>query len=129
MHIRTTKLAGFTLVEIMIVVAIIGMLAAIAIPNFVSAREKAQATTCVNNLRIVDDAKALWALEAKKNSTDIPTGADLQSFVGRGTAGQLPTCPNDSASTFATSYNPNEVDQQTVCLIGGAKATNPHKLP
>ncbi|MDB6056868.1 MAG: type secretion system protein [Verrucomicrobiales bacterium] len=129
MQIRTTKNAGFTLVEIMIVVAIIGMLAAIAIPNFVSARNKAQATTCVNNLRIIDDAKALWALEARKSSGDTPTGADLQSFIGRGSAGQLPSCPNDSASSFATSYSPNQVDQQTVCNIGGANTSYPHKLP
>jgi prepilin-type N-terminal cleavage/methylation domain-containing protein len=125
--INTTH-AGFTLVEIMIVVAIIGMLAAIAIPNFVAARKKAQATTCINNLRIIDGAKEMWALEAKKNSTDTPTGADLQSYIGRKSSGQLPTCPNDSANSFETSYSVNEVDAQTVCNVGGANANYPHKL-
>ena len=128
MQTRTRKLAGFTLVEIMIVVAIIGMLAAIAIPNFVSARTKAQATSCINNLRIIDGAKQMWALEAKKSSGDSPTGADLQPYIGHTAGGQLPTCPNDSAVTFATSYNPNQVDAQTVCNIGGANAQYPHKL-
>src|SRR3954464_11442171 len=123
MQTRTNKLAGFTLVEIMIVVAIIGMLAAIAIPNFVSARTKAQATSCINNLRIIDGAKQMWALENKKSSTDSPTAPDLQPYIGHTAGGKLPTCPNDSAATFATSYNPNEVDVQTLCIIGGANVT------
>jgi type II secretory pathway pseudopilin PulG len=104
------------------------MLAAIAIPNFVSAREKAQMTSCVNNLRVIDNAKQLWALEAKKASTDTPTGADLQSYLGRGSAGQLPACPNDSASSFATSYAPNAVESQTTCMIAAGNAKYPHKL-
>ena len=128
MQTRTKKLAGFTLVEIMIVVAIIGMLAAIAIPNFVTARTKGQATTCINNLRIIDGAKQMWALDAKKSSGDSPTGADLQPYIGRTSGGQLPTCPNDSGNSFNTSYTPNQVDVQTVCNIGGANATFPHKL-
>ena len=96
--------------------------------KFVSARKKAQATTCINNLRIIDGAKEMWALEAKKNSSDTPTGAGLQSYIGRKSSGQLPTCPNDSANSFATSYSVNEVDAQTTCNIGGANANYPHKL-
>jgi prepilin-type N-terminal cleavage/methylation domain-containing protein len=128
MQIRTKKLAGFTLVEIMIVVAIIGMLAAIAIPNFVAARTKSQATSCINNLRIIDGAKQMWAMENKKSSSDTPTGADLKPYIGHTSGGQLPTCPNDGTATFETSYNPNTVDVQTVCIIGGANAQYPHKL-
>ena len=54
---------GFTLVEIMIVVAIIGLLAAIAIPNFVRARAKAQAETCIANLRQIEGAVQVWAVD------------------------------------------------------------------
>src|SRR5438045_5621005 len=72
MQIKTNKNAGFTLVEIMIVVAIIGLLAAIAIPNFVKARESAQLNAILNNLRIIEGAKDQWALENKKGTGDTP---------------------------------------------------------
>jgi len=128
MQIKTNNPAGFTLVEIMIVVAIIGLLASIAIPNFVTSRKNAQATACINNIRIIQGAKDQWAMEARKGSTDTPTEAELQPYIGHGTAGKLPTCPNDSANTFATSYTVNEVDSMVICNIGGGNAQYPHKL-
>src|ERR1044072_3013327 len=64
------KTSAFTLVEIMIVVAIIGLLAAVAIPNFVKAREQAQLNSIFNNLRIIEGAKDQWALENKKGTGD-----------------------------------------------------------
>src|SRR5438270_14073890 len=70
MKSRTSRKAGFTLVEIMIVVAIIGLLAAIAIPNFVKARTTSQQNACINNLRQYDGAVQQWALENKKQSSD-----------------------------------------------------------
>jgi prepilin-type N-terminal cleavage/methylation domain-containing protein len=77
MQINTSRKSGFTLVEIMIVVAIIGLLAAIAIPNFIKARESSQKNACIANLKQIDGAKNTWALENKKVSTDTPgTGAN-----------------------------------------------------
>ena len=127
MQIRTSKKAGFTLVEIMIVVAIIGLLAAIAIPNFVRARTTSQKNACINNLRQIDGAKQQWALENKKVSTSVPVATDLAPYLGRGT-GTLPSCPVDSSGTFAASYSPNQVDTAPTCKIAGSAAV-PHALP
>jgi prepilin-type N-terminal cleavage/methylation domain-containing protein len=117
MQKKMNRQAGFTLVEIMIVVAIIGLLAAIAIPNFVKARTTSQQNACINNLRLVDAAKQQWALEQKKQTTSVPVGTDLQPYLGRGVNGELPTCPVDPANGFATSYSVNEVGISPQCLI------------
>ena len=77
MQIKTNRKSGFTLVEIMIVVAIIGLLAAIAIPNFVKAREQAQLNSIVNNLRITEGAKDQWALENKQGTGSSPVNTDI----------------------------------------------------
>ncbi|HET7626566.1 MAG TPA: prepilin-type N-terminal cleavage/methylation domain-containing protein, partial [Verrucomicrobiae bacterium] len=81
MKIKTSRKAGFTLVEIMIVVAIIGLLAAIAIPNFVRARETAQKNACVNNLRQLDGAVQQWALENGKATTDTYQLSDIEVYL------------------------------------------------
>ena len=85
MQIKTNRKSGFTLVEIMIVVAIIGLLAAIAIPNFVRARESAQLNSIANNLRILEGAKEQWALENKKSTTDAVTTTDLTTYLKNNT--------------------------------------------
>jgi prepilin-type N-terminal cleavage/methylation domain-containing protein len=117
MQINNKRKWGFTLVEIMIVVAIIGLLAAIAIPNFVRARTTSQQNACINNLRLIDSAKQSWALEKGKQSTDSPADSDIQPYLGRGTAGGLPFCPVDSAQGFDTSYSAEAVGIKPVCNI------------
>jgi len=88
MQIKTSRKSGFTLVEIMIVVAIIGLLAAIAIPNFVRARESAQLNSIANNLRILEGAKEQWALENKKATTDTVAISDLYTYLKNNTIPQ-----------------------------------------
>src|SRR4030081_2460256 len=99
MKIRISNKAAFTLVEIMIVVAIIGLLAAIAIPNFVRARTTSQMNACINNLRQIDGAKQQWALENHQPSTaTAPASTVIAPYLGRGNAGHYPTCP--AAGTY-----------------------------
>ncbi len=125
MKVNKTKKYGFTLVEIMIVVAIIGLLAAIAIPNFVRARTTSQMNACINNLRQIDGAKQQWGLENKVTGAATPQDTDIQPYMGRGTGGTLPSCPADSTGVFDTSYTINDVQTPPACLI----VTSTHKLP
>ncbi len=108
---------AFTLVEIMIVVAIIGLLAAIAIPNFVRARANSQQNACINNLRQLDGAKQQWALENAAAVNARPTGVQIQPYLGRGSDGGLPTCPADSQDSFATSYSIHNLNRAPTCRI------------
>ena len=94
MQIKINRKSGFTLVEIMIVVAIIGLLAAIAIPNFIRARTTAQKNACINNLRQYDGAVQQFALEGKKSDSDTYTMDDLKPFIKLDSTGNLPACPS-----------------------------------
>ncbi len=74
---KRNKRTGFTLVEIMIVVLIIGILLAIAVPNFIKARQNSRLQTIVANLRQIETGKEQWCMELGKTSTDVPVQADL----------------------------------------------------
>ena len=126
MNIKTSNKAGFTLVEIMIVVAIIGLLAAIAIPNFVRARQTSQTNACLNNLRQIDGSKQQWALENGKVATDTPADTDIQPFLGRGSGGSIGSivCPLATTKTLVGSYTIGNVGTAPVCLKRSATDHN-----
>jgi prepilin-type N-terminal cleavage/methylation domain-containing protein len=90
MKFKHQRRTGFTLVEIMIVVAIIGLLAAIAIPNFVKARNTAQSNACINNLRQIDGAIQLWALETRQADDAQLNSTQIAEYIKGET---MPVCP------------------------------------
>jgi prepilin-type N-terminal cleavage/methylation domain-containing protein len=120
MQLKTSRKSAFTLVEIMIVVAIIGLLAAIAIPNFIKAREASQRNACIANMKQIDGAKATWALENKKVSSDACALTDISGDATK-MIRETPLCPAGGAYTTGT------VGDKTVC--GKAAAPDLHVLP
>ena len=116
---KNIRKAGFTLVEIMIVVAIIGLLAAIAIPNFVKARATSQANACINNLRQIDAAANQFALENKKTTgATITYLGDLTPYIKLNVAGSIPPCP--AGGTYSATIT---IGTNPTCTVTG------HVLP
>jgi prepilin-type N-terminal cleavage/methylation domain-containing protein len=117
--------SGFTLVEIMIVVLIIGILLAIAVPNFIRARESSRAKSCVANLGQINAATEQWAMANKKNAGDtvaLTTLVGATSFIK-----STPVCP--SGGSYGTNV---AVGTNPTCTIGtnsDADTFNDHTLP
>jgi len=84
MHLKSRR-AGFTLVEIMIVVAIIALLAAIAVPGFLRARKRSQASRIINDLRLIDSAVDQYAIETNKKSGDAVAVTDWTNYLKKDT--------------------------------------------
>jgi len=93
-RIRSKK--GFTLIEIMIVVLIIAILLAIAVPNFLHARETSRAKSCQGNLRQVETAKEQWAMDTKAAATATPGWSDLVTTYIK----TKPKCPSSGTYTI-----------------------------
>lgn len=103
--------------EIMIVVSIIGLLAAIAVPGYVHARTTSQMNACIYNMRQIDNAKQSWAMNNNAAPAATPNNTDLKFYLGRVASGALPWCPADTNSTFDTSYNINNLQVAPTCRI------------
>ena len=112
---QTSNSKGFTLVEIMIVVAVVGLLVGLAVPNFVRSRQSSQTSACINNQRVIQHAKEQWTLLSNGEDTDTPVATDLDTYLKGGTDATY--CPTDPDQTFATSYTINPVDTAVACLI------------
>jgi prepilin-type N-terminal cleavage/methylation domain-containing protein len=104
-----TQRKGFTLVEIMIVVAIIALLAAIAIPSFMKSRQESRRSSCINNLRLIDHAKQQWATALNKLDTDSPASSDIGPYLKSG----WPTCPDGGTYTINSMATNPACDKAT----------------
>ena len=101
----SAKRAGFTLVEIMIVVAIIALLAAIAVPGFLRARKRSQATKILNDLRMIDGAVDQYAIETGRTTGFVVPSVDWIAYVKKDSA-----LYNTGKDLFGNDYGPQTVD-------------------
>ena len=99
------RIVGFTLVEIMIVVAIIALLASIAVPGFLRARKRSQAARILNDLRLIDNACDMYAIETNRKTGDVVGVADWTNYMKKGSV-----LYNGGKSVLGTSYGNQTVD-------------------
>jgi len=108
---------GFTRWELLGLVVVLLLLAAMAIPYIVHPHTTSSPNACMNNLRLIESAKYQWAQEKGKGPDDLPAASDLLPYLRGATAGLLPTCPVDSNNSFATSYSINNMASRPTCKI------------
>lgn len=98
---------GFTMVEIMIVIMIIGILLTLAVPNFLKAKRSTNTRACVSNMQKIDCAKTEWAMEYNRMGDAVPDPNDLLGYL---MPTMLPACPEGT-----DPYVMSAVDEKTVC--------------
>lgn len=117
-----SRRGAFTLVEIMIVVAIIALLASIAVPNFMRARQRSQATACKMDAKMLDAAREQWAVEKNKKPSDTVAWADLKPYV----KDNSPLYTNSGADTLgnAITFSPLSAAVQLSATTKGYFSTD-----
>lgn len=103
------KRAGFTLLEITLVVGVISLLAALALPSFAKVRAASRRNSCANNIRLIRDAEMTWAMANNKNATDTPAITDIAPYIK---GGAIPACPEGHVA-----YTIGDVETGPSCSV------------